>query len=77
MNKYSLNFAESCLPDYFSDFLNKVHDVLILDCNRSTPYFNSTMIDRKRLALMYVIHELVENFKKYPGGLLGAMNLDK
>lgn len=77
MSRCSLNFAKSCLPDYFSDFLNKVHDVLIFDCNRSTPYFNSTMIDRKWLELMDVIHELVENFKKDPNGHLGFINLDK
>jgi len=77
ISKCSLNFAESCLPDYFSDFLNKVHDVLILDCNRSTPYFNSTMMDRKWLELRDVIHEFVENFKKDPKGFAGFINLDK
>jgi len=70
-----LKFAEACLPDYFSDFINNLYDTLTLDCNHPTPYFNSTLINQNELQT--VIKELKENCKNDPLCPFGFFNFDK
>jgi len=71
----AVDFAQSCFPDYISDFITKLYDVLTLDCNHPTPYFNSTLIDQNELQA--VMKELIENCENDPNCPLGFFSLDK
>ena len=63
----ALDFAGSCLPDYFSDFITNLYDALTLDCNHPTPYFNSTSNHLYELqAVFEKLSENVENDPNFP-----------
>ena len=65
-----LKFADACLPDYFSNFINNLYDALTLDCNHPTPYYLQNKFET-------AMKELKENCKNYPLCPFGFFNFDK
>ena len=71
----ALNFAQSCFPNYISDFITKLYDVLTLNCNHPTPNFNFTFFDQNEVQA--VMKELIENCKNDPNCPQGFFSFDK